>query len=79
MQAPFRVRAESESLKSSRSTNVSERSLPRGEYFYSNVIGPKLHKSPMQPQPVNHRHTENDESFEQQGPAPGLFFISCLY
>jgi len=79
MQTPFRVRAESESLKSSRSINSSERSLPRGEYFYSNVIGPKLHKSPMQPQPVNHRHTEHDESFEQQGPAPGIVPIICHF
>jgi len=66
MQTPFKVRSESESIKTSRSgQNTTDRSLPRGEYFYANVIGPKLHKSPMQPQPVSHRPVDHEESFDK--------------
>ena len=78
MQTPFKVRSESESRETSRSgQNTTERSLPRGEYFYANVIGPKLHKSPMQPQPVSHRPSENadhEESFDH-APGPGIVCI----
>lgn len=64
MESILKVRSESESIKSSRLANAySDRSLPRGEYF-QNVIGPKLAKNPMQPQPISHISADTDDNPE---------------
>jgi CTD small phosphatase-like protein 2 len=64
MENLIKIRSESETLKSSRHIDVlSNRSLPRGDYM-QNVIGPKLNKSPMQPQPISHRPVDGDDSAE---------------
>ena len=69
MENHFKVRSESESLKSSRhSGDFHNRTLPRGEYIQT-VIGPKLTKNPMQPQPISHKPIDADDSFEN---SPGI-------
>jgi len=69
MESVFKVRSESEALKSSRHRDGVERTLPRGEYLQS-VIGPKLTKSPMQPQPIHHRTlVDHDDEIET---SPGI-------
>jgi len=61
MENIFKFRSESEKLNPRRIGNDS--SLPRGEYF-QNVIGPKLNKSPMQPQPISHKPIDNDDALD---------------
>jgi len=65
METMFKVRSESESLKSSRQRdNEVERTLPRGEYLQS-VIGPKLIKSQIQPKPIHHLSlVDQDDSID---------------
>ena len=71
MENPLKFRSESEKLNPRRMDN--DISLPRGDYF-QNVIGPKLNKSPMQPQPINQKPADNDDCLENASCRTLLFF-----
>lgn len=77
MDTVFKIRSESESLKSSRQRDdYFERTLPRGEYL-QNVIGPKLAKTPLQPKPIHHM-TLVDQDDSTEGSPSKIDSLNCL-